>query len=1177
MTSLLKRFALTFLLLLPAVSLGQQIVTDTLRLSAGEPSFHLSSSFVFDSSETVLLLPSRSLRRGSEYSMNYRTGEISFRDSLLGHSKTDSVPSAIVVTYLTVPLSFKPAYSLHRVQTLRDSTGVERRTLVPESAPFAVNDLFGDNLQKSGSIIRGLTVGSNRDLTLNSGFRMQLAGKLSDEIDVVAALTDENSPIQPEGTTQTLQEVDKVFVDIKSATVGATLGDFNLQVGRDVGGEFGQLARKVQGAQGRISTIHEGGKDGGFSASVTGAVGRGKFHSLQFAGIEGNQGPYRLSGKNGERQIIVIAGSERVYFDGAQMTRGETNDYTIDYSSAEITFSSRRLVTNASRIVVDFEYSDRQYSRNLLNAEATAKVAGERATVHAVFTQESDDISAPIDFSLDDSAKAILGQSGSDRFKASRPGSSYTGRDSLGAARGQYALRDTVIGGKSYSYFIYAPGDTSAVYNVIFSSVEAMPPDSLGYSRIALGQFRVVGVGQGNYLPLQFLPVPTLLRSVDLNADVAVLSNLTIGGELALSQNDRNRLSTLDDADRNGQAYKFNIQFHPRAVKLGSSNLGDADIVYSERFVGTRFASPDRVNEVEFNRRWNFDQLAAGDETIRELSLRYQPVRVLDFQAAAGSMMRKGLFKSNRIQAEVSVIDSGLPLTHFTIEDIRSTDLSTADQSTWIRQKGMSEFQYGPVKPGLRVEAENRQLGSAIGDSLSDGSFRFLELAPRVETKEVAHMRGSAELQARSQDSVVAGVFRSSYKSLTQLYSWELRNWNDLSSTLSLSLRKTDVSALAKGRGTGNSDVILVRSTTRYTPFQRSLETDWYYEFSNQRSARLERVFVRVPKGDGNYRYLGDLNDDHVADENEFELTRFDGDYVVLLLPGETLYPVVDLKASSRIRFQPSRLFASPSGWLERGLVALSTETYVRVDERSSDPLTRNLYLLRVSTFQSDRYTIAGTKLLTQDLHIFEGQSDLSIRFRYSQRQGLVQLVSSTEHSYARERSIRIRSQLVSEIANQTDYINSIDRVASTTFSSRARDITSNALTSDFSYRPFHEWEIGFRFNGGESVDQYGGDNTTVDLNGQSLRVVYAIMGRGQIRGEVKRDEVIMARPPSDPSRVLPYELTEGLVVGKTFQWSLGAEYRITGNVQLSLNYEGRTEGGRAPVHLARAEARAFF
>ena len=91
------------------------------------------------------------------------------------------------------------------------------------------------------------------------------------------------------------------------------------------------------------------------STLVAGGVAKGKFASIDLAPIDNVQGPYRLTGPNGEQFIIVLAGSERVYLDGRLQTRGFDYDYVIDYNLAEITFSPRHLITSNSRLKVDFE------------------------------------------------------------------------------------------------------------------------------------------------------------------------------------------------------------------------------------------------------------------------------------------------------------------------------------------------------------------------------------------------------------------------------------------------------------------------------------------------------------------------------------------------------------------------------------------------------------------------------------------------------------------------------------------------------------------------------------------------------------------------------------------------------------------------------------------------------
>ena len=1151
--------------------------TVDIPLAREDSVFQLPRGYIVQNSERIWVDSLVLLARDIDYDINYDRGVVSLRKSRLVRFFSDSTHHRLVIQFVPLPFTFEKEYALRELVVKYDSSGARRVVVAESGLRFEPDEIFGKGFQKSGTLMRGFTIGSNQDLTLNSGFRMQLNGALSRDINVTAALTDENSPIQPEGTTQTLREIDKVFVNLQSKHLGATLGDFNLDVGENQGGEFGRLSRKLQGASG--SAVFENLAPGNLSTSgtLTAATARGKFATNYFQGIDGNEGPYRLTGNNGEPQIIVVAGTERVYLNGELMTRGELNDYTIDYASGDVVFTSRRMITNASRITVDFEYSDQQYTRNLIAVTTGESALNSKLKFNAVVAQEADDPSSPIDFTLDDTSREVLSHSGSDQIRASLPGVKYVGVDSVGTAKGQYVERDSLIGGKTYHILVYAPGDPGALYSVVFSPVQTMPADSAGYLRVASGQYQFAGIGQGNFLPIQLLPMPELHRSVDFNGSYHVTSDLVLNGEYAATRFDQNRFSPPDQQSISGGATKFSMQFKPKEMMVFDRNFGQLDLELSDRYVDKTFAPLDRFNDVEFSREWNLTNLTNSDEEIREGSLTYVPVPMVSIGGGYGLLDRAGETKSMRSHGEVAVKDSSLPTAQYNFENITNDDFTGQQNSTWLRQHGIVEYRLRNLTPSFRIESENRTLFGLSKDSLAQGAFRILEIAPRLEVSILGPMSGSVEIQSRIEDSSADGSLSRASRSLTQLYTWQLSEWRNLSSTLALNIRSVSFSDQFRERGNADGEFILVRSQSRYAPLQRAVESDFYYEFASQRSSRLERVYVRVPQGTGNYIYAGDLNGNGIADDSEFQPAKYDGDYVVLYVPSENLYPVVDLKSSVRLKLQPERILRNTSSFWERALKALSTETYLRVEENSSDPDTKHIYLMNFKYFQNDSSTISGSSQVQQDLFVFENDPTLSFRFRYNQSNGFVQLVSSGERSLLREQSLRIRSQLGVEIGNQTDIVNKLDRVTSSLPSSRERDITSNALTSDFSYRPEIQWEIGFNFSVSRSVDNFNMGNTTADINGQGIRVTYGLLGAGQLRSEFNREEVSVSNIRPDPIRGIPFELTNGDAIGKNYLWQLAFDYRINQNMQVSLQYNGRSEGGRPPVHLARAEARAFF
>ncbi|MEM8600039.1 MAG: hypothetical protein AAGF99_08960, partial [Bacteroidota bacterium] len=579
------------------------------------------------------------------YRLDAQTGALALT---LGY--TPNPGAVLVAVYRTLPFTLDPLYARRRI-VIEDDSARAGPVRVVEAEREATDPLFADNrLQRRGSISRGLTAGSNRDVSVESGLRMELQGEITEGVRVQAVLTDENTPIQPEGTTQRLSELDRVYIQLDTDRGQARLGDVDLAFS---GSEFATFRRRLQGAA--LSAEVPGAFGGVFAGgevTVAGAVTRGLFQSQDLVAIEGVQGPYRLSGREGEAFIIVIAGSERVYLDGRLLTRGEANDYVIDYATGELTFTPRTLITTERRITVDFEYTTSEFSRTLVGAEATMRFgavessrAGRglrtqpRATLGVTVLREADGAAFGDELGLTEAdldSIAIAGDA--DLFISGATPVPFEEDENFAL----YAQQDTTFNGQAIPIFVPArPGD-SPVFRVRFTRVA---PGAGDYRRSNQGisgiLFEWVGTG-GDYVPLRRLPKPESQRLVDLTGRMTVVPGVEVFGEWAGSARDLNTLSDLDDGDNDGQAYIAGLRIDSLAVGFGAVSGS-----VQRRLRQARFETFDRVRAVEFNRTWNLGRTGsavAGLDSLREV--------------ATEAALRWGL-SGGYVQGEVGWLDLG--------------------------------------------------------------------------------------------------------------------------------------------------------------------------------------------------------------------------------------------------------------------------------------------------------------------------------------------------------------------------------------------------------------------------------------------------------------------------------------------------------------------------------------
>jgi hypothetical protein len=269
---------------------------------------------------------------------------------------------SLFISYRRLPFSFQKKY-FHKLASSINANYVFSSTDYTTQKKNSEKLIDYDQLDLNGSYGRGLSFGNNQDMVLNSNFNLQMNGYLMDSIKVEAALTDNTIPFQPEGNTSNLQEFDLISIRLSKNKHSLQLGDYNLN---KPNAYFLNFTKRVQGLffQSEDHIRPQVRNKSGLSLSMA----KGTFARNVFVGSEGNQGPYRLLGNNGEQLFVVLAATEKVYVDNVLQERGENADYIINYNTNEVRFMPRRPINQYSRIQIEFEYRTNNYLNSLLYA-----------------------------------------------------------------------------------------------------------------------------------------------------------------------------------------------------------------------------------------------------------------------------------------------------------------------------------------------------------------------------------------------------------------------------------------------------------------------------------------------------------------------------------------------------------------------------------------------------------------------------------------------------------------------------------------------------------------------------------------------------------------------------------------------------------------------------------------
>jgi hypothetical protein len=1174
------RYCFILLLAIPAGSSVYAQLSTGLRnksVSPNNDSIHLDTLSIIP--ESFLLLHGNDTVAANCYHLDAATAQLLLLPCC---PRIDS----LYVRYQVFPLLFTAEN--RRKDPLKLTTTPERRINPFLYTPGANEryDIFAMNgLNKSGSLARGISFGNNRDVSVNSSLNLQLSGKITENIELTMAATDDNLPIQPDGTTQQLQEFDRVYIQLSSKKVGMIAGDFFTT---RPSGYFMNYNKRGQGLMANSNLRLGKTKDTllqpqlNITAAV--AISKGKFARNIVQGIEGNQGPYRLRGAENELFIVVLSGTERVFVDGQQMIRGQNNDYIIDYNTAEIIFTAKRLITKDKRIVVEFQYSDRNYARSLLLTNVEYRTPFWIIRLNAF--SEQDSRNQPLQQTLTDDDKRTLTAVGDTLLRAV-----VSGIDSVGFSSDAvlYKQIDTLVSSISYNdIYVYSTNSDSAIYRLTFSFVGTGQGNYRQVNASANGKVYqwvapVGGIPQGDYEPVILLITPKRKQLVTLGAEKRFQKQAFIVAEGAVSSNDLNTFSAFDSNDDLGYGFSLRagdtLRFND-SLQL----LTDA----SSEVVTRHFTALERYRAVEFERDWNlgFQNAGGSDWTNASIGVNARQATATQQLANAGiALVRKnrgmvgyrfGLFhESNYYRGFRHAVNTVVQHkgTRFAAEGSLLNASGTIGKNSFLRHKTQFIQEIGRKwMISGRTQSEESQLRPVTFDTLLGSSFSYFEWEVRGGTSDTTKRFFQLFYSQRTDrlpsfNDLLAATFAENRGGTIGLLgnpNQQVRltiNWR------TLQIRRTQLAPQVP------ENVLLGRLEYNSRFWKGAITTTTFYEAGSGLEVRREFSYLEVPTGQGTYTWT-DYNSNGVKELNEFEIAVFidQANYIRIYTPTNQFIRVYTSQFSQSLNLRPSILWENPKGW--KGFAArFSNQASYRVERKTISSDAAQTLVPRFDDI-NDTALVSLNVSVRNTVFFNQLSSKFGMDFTWQDIRGKSLLTNGLEARGNVSREIRIRWNITKALLYTAEGRDGIKTNTSEFFGSRNFRVRYYETTQSFSIQPGTAFRLSFNY-------RYADKRNTPDLGNEKLilqrigtEIKYNVLSKGSFDAEFAFFNMDYS---GSISSAVAYDMLEALKPGRNYTWRTNWQRALANNLQLTLGYEGRSSPGVRVIHTGTAQVRAMF